>query len=135
MEEIKTGYRALPPVIENPSKAETINKLHFKLLKLTKMQEAPSLCAGHSGTIVWYAKKKGYILEINFNNHPTIYVNSICTFTPTMGMDSIDGAFAQDIEEYYIQKNLGLQPERLEIFKGKESIEIMEYLRNRGFIK
>jgi hypothetical protein len=131
----ETGYRAFPPEIENPSKAETIGKLKFKLLKTIKMQDAPSTYEGHEGTIIWYVDKIGYIVEIKFTDHPTVYAKSICTFTPTMGMDKIDGSFAEDIEAYYLNKHLGFQTDRLLIFEGKDSVGIETYLKNRGFIK
>ena len=130
-----TGYRAFPPVIDNPSKAKTIGKLRFKFIKTTKMQEVPSLCEGHEGTTIWYADKKGYFIEIKFSKHPTIYAQSVCTFTPTMGMDKIDGSFAEDIEAYFLKKQLGYESDRLTIFAGKDSVRINDYLKARGFIK
>jgi len=50
-------------------------------------------------------------------------------------MDAIDGAFAQDIEEFYISKYLDYKTNRINIFQGKDKIEVNEYLSNRGFIK
>jgi hypothetical protein len=60
------------------------------------MEQAPSVVAGHKGSKIWYVEKKGYIIEVMFDDFSTEYAWSICTFTPTMGMDSIDGAFAED---------------------------------------
>ena len=135
MAETQKGYRAFPPEIEHPSKAKTIGEPKFKNLKAVKMQEVPSLCEGHKGTIIWYVDKKGYYVEIQFSKHPTIYAESICTFTPTMGMDRIDGSFAEDIEAYYLNKYLRFKSDRLKLFEGKESVKIEPYLKNRGFIK
>lgn len=84
------------------------------------MQEAPSLYKGHQGTTIWYSGREGYILQIKLENKPTILVRSICTFTPSMGMDRIDGEFAQDIEEYFLNKELGYESQRLNMFQGKE---------------
>lgn len=135
MSEPQKIYRAFPPEIQNPAKAKTINKLQFKFLKTVKMQEAPSVCKGHEGTVIWYVDKKGYFLEIKFTGHSTVYAKSICTFTPTFGMDQIDGAFAEDIEAYYLNKNLQFKSERLKIFEGKDSVKIETYLIDRGFMK
>ena len=135
MSEPQTGYRAFPPEIENPAKAKTINKLKFKLLKATKMQEVPPVCKGHDGTIIWYVDKKGYFLEIKFTDYPTVYAESICTFTPTFGMDQIDGAFAEEVEAYYLKQKLKFESDRLNIFKSKDTVKIEPYLKDRGFMK
>ncbi len=135
MQESQKGYRAFPPVIEHPSNSKLIGKWKFKFTKKSKMEEAPSICEGHEGTIIWYADKIGYLLEIRFKDHPTVYTQSICTFTPTMGMDKIDGSFAEDVEAYFLEETLGYKPDRLDIFGGKKSVEINKYLKARGFIE
>ena len=135
MAETKTGYRAFPPTIDHPSKAEVLSETEFKNLNATKMQEAPPLCPGHEGTTVWYAGTNGYVIQIKINGKKDIYARSICTFTPTMGMDKIDGEFAQDVEEYHIQKELGFQSTRLDAFNGKDSLGIEDYLNTRGVLK
>jgi len=134
MGETKTGYRALPPKIDNPSKAEIITESAFTNMKARKMQEASAVCPGHRGTTVWYAETNGYVIQIKLDAKKDIYARSICTFTPTMGMDKIDGAFAEDVEEYQLQKELGFKSSRLAIFEGKEAVAIEDYLRARGFI-
>ncbi len=52
-----------------------------------------------------------------------------------MGMDSIDGSFAEDIEAYFLKQKLDYKAERLAIFSGKESVDINDYLKARGFTK
>jgi hypothetical protein len=135
MAEPKTGFRAFPPFIDHPKKAEHLTQAAFTNLNSTKMQDAPSSCPGHIGTTVWYSGTNGYVIQVKLEGKPDVYARSICTFTPTLGMDRIDGEFAQDVEEYLLQKQLGFKSTRLVIFDGKESLPIEEYLRERGFIK
>ena len=135
MAETMTGYRAFPPTIDHPRKAEVLSETAFTNLNAIKMQDAPSLCPGHEGTTVWYAGTNGYVIQIRIKGKKDIYARSICTFTPTMGMDKIDGVFAQDVEEYHIQKELGLKSTRLDAFNGNDSLSIEDYLRTRGVLK
>ncbi len=133
MAEQGTGYRAFPPTINHPSQAAIVQKEQFEKLEKQKLEEAPSACAGHTGTVVWYADKDGCIIQIQFASKPDVFVRSLYTFTPTMGMDQIDGEFAQDVEAYILNKELGCQSDRLIIFDGRESIGIMDYLTARGY--
>jgi hypothetical protein len=95
------------------------------------MQDAPSLCDSHEGTVVWYTEKD-YIVEIKLRRKPSVYMVTPCTFTPTFGMDRIDGMFAEDAEAYVLQTELGHQSKRLAVFEGKDSIDVESYLARRG---
>lgn len=133
-EEIK-GYRFFPEFISNPSKAKFVSEGEFKKIDKIKMQEAVSLCIGHKKTTVWYSETaRTYIMEIEFNDKPTVYIFSICTITPNpaIGMDRVDGEFAQDVEEYILSKELNFASLRLKIFEGKDMVEIDEYFKARG---
>jgi hypothetical protein len=131
----KTGYRAFPPTIVHPSRARRFTSSEFAAIQKTKMQDAPSSCPGHAGTTVWYVEREGYIIEIRFDAHSPVYIHSICTFTPTFGMDRIDGEFAQDVEEYVLHEVLGFQGQRLAAFPPSVDIPIEQYLRARGITK
>ncbi len=136
MSEEKQGYRAFPPQIEHPSQARRISEVEFKAIDKVKMQEAPSITPGHKKTIVWYSSsKRTYLIEIQLDNKPNIYAYSLCTATPTHGMDKIDGEFAQDIEVYLLFQALAVPSERLSIVNGKISIDTKDYLKARGYIK
>ena len=138
MSEQKLGYRAFPKYISNPYKAKIISEGEFNKLDKIKMKEAASICDGHKKTIVWYSETAlTYILEIQFNDKPTIYAFSICTFTPNaaIGMDRVDGEFAQDVEEYIISKELNFVFSRLNIFEGKDKVDIGEYFKKRGLFQ
>jgi hypothetical protein len=130
-----TGYRAFPPEILHPSQAEVFSEEAFSKLGAQKMQEAPAACPGHLGTTVWYVERRGYVVELRIRGRPSIFISSICTFTPSHGMDMIDGLFAQDVEEYVLNKELGLTSARLDIFQDRSSVPVEEYLRARGVIK
>ena len=131
----KTGYRALPPFISHPQKSKIYTRDEFEKIKTVKMQEAPSLIIGHKKTIVWYAFELGYIIEVQFDDGKIFYIQSICTFTPTMGMDRIDGLFAEDAEEYIISTHLNFNSQRLCIFNGGDEINIEIYLQSHGFME
>ncbi len=56
-----------------------------------------------------------------------------CTHKPVFGMDSLDSSLAQDIESYILFREYGIQPERLSIYESKDEVDIVEYIKNRGF--
>jgi hypothetical protein len=132
MSESKNGYRALPATIEHPRKAEIVSFEEFDKLDKVKMQVAPSMCKNHLETVIWYAQSFGYVVQIKTQDQQDKLIRSICTFTPTFGMDSIDGAFAQDIEEYVLNKDLGLITQRLDVFGSSDAIDVEKYLQSRG---
>ena len=134
MSEQKTGYRAFPPEIESPIKAERLSLKEFEAIRKVKMEGASALCSGHKTTLIWYSEiVRTYIVHTSFDKKPDAYAKSICTFTPTMGMDQFDACFAQDIEAQLIKETLGVDSPRLQIFTGRNSVPIMEYLQSRGF--
>ena len=129
------GYRAFPSEIINPKKVEYISKEDFDKISKQQMQEAPSVCAGHKGTTIWYIENEGFIIQVQFDNKPDVYAPSICTVTPTFGMDMIDGMFAQDIEECILYRELGRPTDRLDIFNEEDSVSMDTYLRDRGVVE
>jgi hypothetical protein len=135
----KPGYRAFPEMFPHPARARRFTAEEFAAKQKQKMQAAPSVCAGHESTTIWYVAgtpaERFYIVEIRFSAHPPVYIQSICTFTPTMGMDRVDGELAQDAEEIVMQEVLGRQTRRLEAFPPSADIPSTPYLRNRGFAK
>lgn len=135
MGETKTGYRAFPPEIPHPRTAIYLTHDEFDRMAKQRLEQAPSACPGHTSTVVWYAKDKGYIIQVMMEGKAAVLATSICTFTPTMGMDQIDGLFAQDVEEFILHRDLGQPTQRLDVFQWRDSIPVEEYLRNRGVIK
>jgi hypothetical protein len=135
MADASTRYRAFPETIINPSFARRFSAEEFASLQKVKLQDAPSACARHAGTTIWYVEQMGYIVEIHFDSRDPVYIHSICTFTPTMGMDKIDGEFAQDAEEYILHESLGFPTELLAVYGDLPAVPIADYLRRRGIIR
>jgi hypothetical protein len=135
MSETPSGHRAFPPEIANPTHSTFLTQDEFDGIEKQKLQEAPSACPGHAETVVWYAGQRGYIIQVSFDDKPDVFATSLCTFTPTFGMDQIDGLFAQDIEEFILQRELGHPTERLNVFEDRPSIPTETYLRSRGVLK
>ena len=101
----QSGYRAFPPEINHPANAIRISEEDFSKLDKSRLEEAPSACAGHLGTVIWYCGQKGYLVQVKSD----VFVFSPCTVTPRFGMDRIDGFFAQDIEAYVLNEELGFE--------------------------
>jgi hypothetical protein len=131
----QTGHRAFPKTFLHPARARKFTADEFEAISKKKLQTAPSSCPGHESTTIRYAEAFGYIVEIRFANHKPIYARSICTFTPTMGMDRIDGELAQDVEEFVLQDVLGFKTKRLDAFPSWKDISSTEHLRSKGFVK
>lgn len=129
------GYRAFPETITNPSHARRYSPEEFVSLQKVKLLDTPSVCAGHSGTAMWYVEQIGYIVEIRFDSREPVYIHSICTYAPTMGIDEFDGQFAQDVEEYILHEMLGFPSERLAVYGDSVQVPITDYLRQRGYIQ
>ena len=96
-------------------------------------QTAPASCPGHESTSGLVCRRHArserfYVIEIRFSQHPPVHIQSICTFTPTMGMDRVDGELAQDAEELVLQEVsfAGVQSRRLPTsFQRRRSIPVM----------
>ena len=127
------GHRAFPATILHPSRARRFTPDEFAAIQKTKMQDAPSAHPGHTGTTIWYVEREGYIVEVRFDSRPSIYIHSICTFTPSFGMDRIDGEFAQDAEELLLHEVLGFESHRLDAFPASSDIPTDQYFKTKGF--
>ena len=130
---MQEGYRALPAEVYHPKTYRIYSSDEFKNLKKEKIEGAPSLIEGHTRTIIWYAHESGYILQIDLIDHESVFINTPCTFTPTMGMDNIDGLFAQDAEEYILSCKLDYKTERLTVFSSDDKIDVRSYLSIHGY--
>ena len=93
--------------MEYPINTELLTVEEFNSLEKIKMQLVPSLCKGHKETVIWYGEKSGYILEIKLLSK-TIYAKSICTFTPTFGIDKIDAQLIENTEKTILSKELNV---------------------------
>jgi hypothetical protein len=125
---MQKGYRALPAEVYHPKSYRIYTSTEFEDLKKDRMDGAPPMMEEHLRTIIWYVYENGYIVQVDFKNHESVLINTPCTFTPTMGMDNIDGLFAQDAEEYIISCKLDYKAERLAVFNSEDKIDIRSYL-------
>ena len=129
-----TGYRALPWVIQRPSDAVLITKEKFDDAQKRHLQTVAGEVVGHRLTEVWYAAAPAsmYLLRMSFDGQRDVFATSICTFTPSQGMDSIDGCFAEDVEAFVLEKVLGVHDTRLDILEPTGQVEVRLYLKERG---
>ena len=133
MSQQTAGYRSFPEKFPHPARARRYSAAEFSALEKQEMQTAPGCCKGHESTTIWYTGHS-YVVEVQFSAHAPSYIESICTFTPTMGMDMIDGNLAQDAEEFVLQQVLSRPTQRL-MHYGLSGIPALEYLKLRGFAK
>jgi len=135
MAEEGIGYRAFPATVTHPKHERRYSLEQFTAIPKTRLEDAPSLYLGHEGTTVWYAEARGYIVEVKFAAHPPVFIHSICTFTPTHGMDRIDGEIAQTAVDYVLREVLNYESQRLNSLPQSEEISIEHYLKITGLIK
>lgn len=135
MNEIVEGYRAFPETIQHPRKATVLSSVQFQSLEKSQMQSAGSVCPGHLGTVAWYVSDpRKYIVDVHLEPDRHVYVESICTITPSFGMDAVDGMFVQDIEEFVLAQNLGFETSRLVVYGDEPDIPVTDYLNDRGIM-
>ena len=129
-----TGYRAFPK-FPNPRFLRRLAPEEFEALQKAEMQRSPGIVPGHRGSTVWYVQRGegGYfILQIELEDHPPVLVETICTFTPTWGVDSIDGMLIEDAEHLVLSEKLGIATSRLDVYGIASEVDPIEYLRTRG---
>ncbi len=56
-------------------------------------------------------------------------------YTPTLGMDKIDGEIAQDAEAQILSETLAYNPQRLSLYGPNNEVAIETYLRDRGILE
>jgi hypothetical protein len=115
MNEPLPAFDDLPDMLASLERITIVPSEILRGMKKQKMGEGESLHPGHTGTTVWYTDSDGYILEMRFTDRPDLCVKSPCTFTPTFGLDAVDGQVAQDVEEYVLFKLLGRPCPRLKL--------------------
>ena len=131
MSEDAKGYRALPEMVNHPSVARQVTEQELAEMGAVEMESAPPQCDGHLGTTILHFDG-GYVVRVRMLNQPDVYVVTPCTVTPTVGMDMIDGMFAQDAEEFLLQQCLGQPTDRLAVFGSNTQVPIATYLQSRG---
>lgn len=129
-----TGYRAFPK-FTNPRSLRRLASEEFEPLQKTEMQRSPSIVPGHRGSTVWYLPrgKGGYfVLQVEFDDQPSVLLETVCTFTPTWGIDAVDGMLIEDAEHLVLNEKLGFVTSRLDVYGSTPEVDPVEYLRSRS---
>jgi hypothetical protein len=129
-----TGYRAFPK-FPNPRSLRRLGFEEFETLQKTEMQRSPGIVTGHRGSTVWYVPRGegGYfVLQVEFDDQLPSLVETICTFTPTWGIDAVDGMLIEDAEHLALNEKLGFASSRLDVYGSAPEVDPIEYLRARG---
>lgn len=128
-----TCYRSFPAIVAHPRCAEEVSAEEFAQVEKLQIQDAPSIYPGHLKTVIWYIKSElQYIIQVQLEGRADVLQRSICTYTPTLGMDSFDGLLAEDIEAFVLHKFLGFPAERIAVFGDTDDISIELYLAAHG---
>ena len=107
----------------------------FTLIPKRRMENAPSICKGHKETIIHFVdsnENRRYIVEVILNKG-CYYIETPCTWTPSLDMDTLDGNLAQDGEEWILVQELNYEPKRLPVLFGdKDKTYFNDYLKLVG---
>lgn len=128
------GYRAFPK-FPNPRSLPRVTVEEFDKLPKTEMQRAPSIAAGHLGTTVWYVKESNaryFVVQVDVEGHPPALLKALCTFTPSMGVDAVDGMLIEDAEHFVLSETLGFKTTRLDVYGSSPEINPIQYLASHG---
>jgi hypothetical protein len=129
-----TGYRAFPK-FQNPRSLRRLAPEELEPLEKTEMQRSPGIVPGHSGSTVWYVRRGegGYfVLQVELDGQPPVLVETICTFTPTWGIDAVDGMLIEDAEHLVLNEKLGVATSRLDVYGSAADVDPVAYLRTRS---
>ncbi len=99
------------------------------------MQNAQGICTGHKETIIYFVdsdENRRYIVEvILIKGH--YFIETPCSWTPSFGMDTLDGNLAQDGEEWILVQELNYESKRLPVlFGNRDKTHFNDYLKLVG---
>lgn len=136
-------YRLMPAVVEKPDPAKLrLERAAFEREPRQKLIGTPGLMNGHRGTDLWYMRQRPdhyYVLHIRldgglFRRGRDIFARSICTWTPSQGIDAFDQCLAIDIEDAVLLGELNRPAPRLAIFDDKPAMSVIDYMIARGLL-
>ena len=110
----------------------------FEGLNKNDLHTGSSLCAGHVGSTLWSASSGEaleYIVQVKLEDRPDVHVVTPCSYTPTWGVDVVDGCLAEDAEHFVLHEQLGFGTNRLTVFANSDDVDPMVYLKERGFLR
>ena len=128
------GYRAFPN-FPNPRSLRRLSAEDFAMLQKSEMQQSPSIAPGHRSSTVWYVggdENRYFVLQVDLEKHPSVMLETLCTFTPTMGIDAVDGMLIEDAEHRVLNETLGYSTSRLDIYGSAAEVDPFKYLTSRG---
>lgn len=129
-----TGYRSFPR-FPNPKSLRRLSREEFDSLQKSELQRSAGIATGHTGSVVWYiARGEGgyFVLQVDLECRPAVFVETICTVTPTWGIDAVDGMLIEDAEHLVLREALGVATVRLDVYGEAAEVDPIEYLRTRG---
>lgn len=135
--------RFLPTPITRPDPAaQHIDRAEFERETRRKIFTGQSLIRGHNNTTLWYMRQRPdhyYVLHIKLGygllkRGRDILVKSLCTWTPSQGIDALDNCLVQDIEDAVLLQELQRPAPRLDIFNESESLDVIGYMTLRGLV-
>ena len=129
----KFVHRDFPPSFWHPKFRHQPSSAEFAALAgLQLLEEYRPICPGHVLTKVHYDGKparKRFIVEVALEQGP-FFIETLCTYTPALGIDALDGNLIRDAEEWILVRELKLKPRRLKlIFGAQEKLSCEDYLR------
>jgi len=136
-------HRRMPAVVEKPDPtAQLVDRAVFDRETKQKLISTPGLVKGHSGTDLWYMRQRPdhyYVLHIKLSGGllqtgRDIFVRSICTWTPTLGIDAFDQCLVIDIEDAVLLNAAKRPAPRLAIFNQNSRLGIIDYMIARGLL-
>lgn len=136
-------HRRLPATIERPNpETQQIERTAFDRETKRKVISSRGMFKGHSGTDLWYMRERPdhyYVLHIKLGygflrKGRDIFARSICTWTPSQGIDAFDQCLAMDIEDAVLLKELQRPAPRLDIFGQRSELKLIDYMIARGLL-
>ncbi len=124
--------RDFPPYFLHPSLNEQLTQSEFDALSTRRLEEQRGICPGHKLTVTHVTdgeKERRYIVEVVLEKG-RFFIEAPCTFTPSMGLDVLDGNLVNDAEEWILVQELKLRPRRLRhIFGHEHRLPYKDYIR------
>ncbi len=137
-------HRLMPAVVEKPDPAkQRIERAAFDRETRQKLASIPGLMKGHAGTDLWYMRQRPdhyYVLHIRLEGGllrrgRDIFVRSICTWTPSLGIDAFDQCLVIDIEDAVLLDEINRPAPRLAIFDENPTMSVIDYMIGRGLLE
>jgi hypothetical protein len=111
----KIAPRNFPNYFLHPSYHEQPTRETFDATPKRRMEILESIAKGHLESIVYLTQlpaERTFIVEVVLEKG-RFFIESPCTFTPSLGIDALDGNLIHDAEEWILMQQLNMKPRRL----------------------